>query len=320
MSHFARATTVTVALLLALVAPAVASAPAIEPASLPRGADLDRPYVEGTTIVDSARRVDVPLKRPVLIAAARGGYIVRDRRFADAVFLDHDGAKRRLPGADDDTIVSTDGRLYGTASLAGDGVTDVGVRRVRDGKRLASRVFRSWVDDNVGRFAHPIALSGNRMLIGGDGGRVMVWNWKRDTVRTVIEDKWHLVVGSLDEDIAAGWTAPGERCTFVARLSTPHRRMWRSCDERVVAFSPDGRRMVTTDRRVDPDFGKVRLLVLRTVTGRELGRWTAERFTDIVFESDTAISFRAEGRNSTAMVRCSAKRCQAASDATPLPE
>jgi len=48
----------TVALLLALTAPAGASAPrGIEPGSLPRGADLDRPYVEGMTIVDSAHRM-----------------------------------------------------------------------------------------------------------------------------------------------------------------------------------------------------------------------------------------------------------------------
>lgn len=320
MSHSARATTATVALLLALVAPAAASAPGLEPVALPRGADLARPYVEGATIVDGARRVDVRLRRPELVATARGGYIVADRRFADAMFLDRDGVERRLPGADQDTIVSTDGRLYGTASLAGDGVTVVGVRRILDGRRVASRVFRSWVDENIGRFAHPIALSGSRMLIGGDGGRVVVWNWKRDTVRTVIDDRWHLEAGSLEDDIAAGWTAPGERCTFVARPSTPRRRLWTSCEERVVAFSPDGSRMVTTDRRVDPSFGRVRLLVLRTATGRELGRWTAERFTDIDFESDTAISFRVEGRTSTAMVRCSARRCQAASDPTPLPD
>jgi len=310
----------TAALLIAMAAlTGPAAAADLQPGSLPRGADLARPYLEGTTIVDGVRRIDVPLKRPVLVATTRGGYIVRDRRLADAVFLDHDGAKRRLQGADEDTIVSTDGRLYGTASLAGDGVTAVGVRRVSDGKRLASRVFRSWVDENVGRFAHPVALSGDRMLIGGDGGRVMVWNWRRDTLRTVIDDRWHLQVGSLDEDIAAGWTAPGERCTFVARLSAPQRRMWKSCDERVVAFSPDGRRMVTTDRRVDPSFGKVRVLVMRTVTGRELDHWTAARFTDIAFETDTAISFRLEGRTRTAMARCSAKRCESASDPTPLP-
>lgn len=320
MSHLARATTVTAALLLALVAPAAASAPGLEPGALPRGADLARPYIEGVTIVDGARVVVVPRERPELVATARGGYVVRDRRFADAVFLDHDGTKRRLPGVDEDTLVSPDGRLYATAGLAGDGVTVVAVRRIKDGKRLASRVFRSWIDENVGRFARPIDLSGRRMLIGGDGGRAMMWDWKRDTLRTVIDDKWHLEIGSLDDDIAAGWTAPGERCTFVARLSTPRRRMWKSCEERVVALSPDGRRMVTTDRRVDPSFGSVRLMVLRTVTGRELGRWTAERFRDILFESDTAISFRVEGRTSTAMVRCSAKRCEAASDPTALPE
>lgn len=311
-----RAALLAAVLLTALTGPAAAAD--LQPGSLPRGADLARPYVEGTTIVDDARVVVVPLKRPVLVATARGGYVVRDRRFADAVFVGHDGTKRRLPGADEDTLVSPDGRLYATASLAGDGVTVVAVRRIKDGERLASKVFRSWVDANVGRFAHPIDLSGNRMLIGGDGGRVMVWSWKKDRLRTVIADKWHLQVGSLDDDIAAGWTAPGERCTFVAHLSTPQRRMWRSCVDRVVALSPDGRRMVTTDRRVDPSFGKVRLLVMRTVTGRELGRWTADRFTDIVFESDTAISFRLEGRTRTAMVRCGASRCQAASDPLPL--
>ena len=98
MSHFARATTAIAALLLALVAPAAAAAPGLQPEALPRGADLARPYVEGVTIVDGARRVDVPLRRPVLVATARRGYIVRDRRFADAVFLDHAGTKRQAAG------------------------------------------------------------------------------------------------------------------------------------------------------------------------------------------------------------------------------
>jgi len=250
----------------------------------------------------------------------RGGYVVRDRRFADTDFYDHDGVKRRLPGAFEDVVVSPDGRLYTEAGLASDGETVVGVRRISDGKRLAGHTFRSWVDKNIGRFAQPIDVDGDRMLIGGRGGRVIVWNWRRDTFRDVIRDKWHLQVGSLRNDIAAGWTAPGERCTFVAHLSTPRQRMWKSCEEQVVALSPDGRRMVTTDRRVFLGFGRVRFLVMRTVTGRELGRWTAERFTDVRWETDSAISFRVDGRTTTAMVRCTPKRCRAASDPTRLPE
>lgn len=316
--RIATAATALIALLALIAAPAAAAD--LRPGSLPRGADLALPYVEGTTIVDGARVVVVPVRKPVLVAEVRGGYLVRDRRFADVVLVDHDGAKSRLPGADEDTITSPDGRLYASAGLVGDGVTVVTVRRVKDGERLGTRTFRSWVDTNIGRFAHPIDLDGHRLLIGGDGGRVVVWDWKRDTLRDVIDDKWHLQVGSLADGIAAGWTAPGERCTFTARLATPHRRLWKSCDEQVVALSPDGRRMVTTDRRVFLGFGRVRFLVMRTVTGRELGRWTAERFTDIRWETGSAISFRVDGRTSTAMVRCTPKRCQAASDPTPLPE
>jgi hypothetical protein len=310
--------TALTASLAVLAAPAAAAD--LQPGSLPRGADLALPYVEGTTIVDGARVVVVPLTKPVLVAKVRGGYVVGDRRRAEVAFYDRDGVKRRLPGADDDTIVSADGRLYGTASLAGDGFTVVAVRRVEDGKQLAQRSFRSWVDTNIGSFAHPIDVDGSRMLIGGSGGRVVVWDWRRGTTRDVIDDKWHLQVGSLSRGIAAGWTAPGERCTFVARLATPRQRMWKSCDEQVVALSPDGRRMVTTDRRVFLGFGRVRFLVMRTVTGRELGRWTAERFTDIRWETDSAISFRVDGARKTAMVRCTPKRCRAASDPVPLPE
>jgi hypothetical protein len=296
-----------------------AAAADIRPGSLPRGADLTRPYVEGQTIVDGARVVDVPVKRPELIAKVPGGYLVRGSTNIAVQLVDRLGAKRQLPGADERVVVSRDGRLYTTAFLAGDGETVVGVRRISDGKLLASHTFRSWVDKNIGRFAHPIDLVGDRMLVGGDGGRALVWDWRRGTFRDVIGDKWHLEVGSLRDDIAAGWTAPGERCTFVARLATPHRRMWTSCDERVVAFSPDGRRMLTTDRRVEPAFGRIRLLVLRTVTGRVLARWRAERFTDVVLETGSAVSFRVQGRTSTAMVRCTVKRCRAASDPAPLP-
>lgn len=318
--RIASAATALLASLAVLAAPALAAD--LRPGSLPRGADLARPYVEGTTIVDGARVVDVPdARRLDILGEARTGWLVSKRRIVlDLAFVERDGTERRLPGADEDTVFSDDGRLYTSAGLASDGETVVAVRRVSDGKRLAGHTFRSWVDENIGRFAQPIDLDGDRMLIGGRGGRVIVWDWRRDSFRDVIGDKWHLQVGSLRHDIAAGWTAPGERCTFTARLSTPHRRLWKSCEERVLSLSPDGRRMVTIDRRILPGFGTIRRIVMRTVRGRVLGAWTAERFTDIGWETDSAISFRVDGRTTTAMVRCSAKRCQAASDPTPLPE
>lgn len=320
MSRLGRTTTAATALLLLLAGPAGAGSDSLDPGALPRGTDLVRPYVEGTTIVDRARVVDVPDARGLaILAVARTGWFVSKRAtVVDLAFVAHDGTQRRLPGADEDTVFSTDGRLYTEAFLLSDGETQVGVHRLSDGRRLARRVFRSWADDNVGRFARPVDLDGARMLIGGSGGRVMLWNWKRDSLRTVKDDRWHLQTGSIRDDIAAGFTTPGERCTFVARLSRPGRELWRSCSQRVLSFSPDGRRMVTIDRRITPGFGKVREIVMRTVTGRTLGRWRAEALTDIAWESAKKISFRVEGTSQSAMVRCSASQCANASDPSPV--
>lgn len=320
MSRSGRTATTITTLLLLLAAPAGAGSGSLDPAALPRGADLTRPYVEGATIVDGTRTVDVPDSQDleILGVAPTGWLVSKSRTFFDLAFVAVDGTQRRLPGADEDTVFSPDGRFYTAAGLLSDGETQVGVRRLSDGKRLASRVFRSWIDTNVGRFARPVDLDGDRMLIGGSGGRVMVWNWRRDTLRTVKDDKWHLQAGSLRRDIAAGFTAPGERCTFVARPSRPRRDLWRSCSQRVLSFSPDGRRMMTIDRRITPGFDKAREMVMRKVTGKTLGRWRAESFTDIAWENDTTISFRVDGASLTSMVRCSASRCANASDPIPV--
>lgn len=323
MSHLVRATVVVAALLATSAAPATGGAAAagatrLEPDRLARGADLVRPYVEGQVVVDGDLRVPVDLRRPVLLGRGPGGWVVADRRTARALLVDRDGSARRLPGASTESVLSADGRFYATAGLVSDGETVVAVRRTRDGTRVASQVFRSWIDENVGRFVSPIDVAGRRVLLGGSGGRVMVWQWPRDRLRTVKDDRWHLQAGSLADDVAAGWTAPGQRCTFVAPLSHPGRQTWRSCTERVLAFAPGGRRMVTVDNGVDPSFQPVRQITLRRTDGRVLGRWSAVRIEDVTFESATRVTFRLVGTTHTSMVRCSASRCANASDPVPV--
>lgn len=313
--HALGRTAVAVTALLALApATAVAAATDLDPASLPRGTDLGRPYLEGTTLVDGALRIALDVRRPVLVAPARSGYVVADRSRGTASLVGRDGSSRRLPGADEDTVVSPDGRFYSQAGLVSDGETEVVVRRTRDGARLASHVFRSWVDANVGRFVSPVDIWGRRMLLSGSGGRVMVWSWPRDRVATVRQDRWHLQVGSIRDDVAAGWTAPGRRCTVVAPLSRPGRVSWRSCGERVLAIAPGGRRMVTTRS----GSATVSAITLRTVDGPVLRRWRGVRIEDVAFESSTTVAFRLVGPTSTSMVRCSASQCANASDPVPL--
>lgn len=319
MSHLVRAAVVVAALLATSTAPATAGTTRLEPGRLARGADLARPYVEGQAIVDGDLRVDVALRRPVVLGRGPSGYVVADRRTGWAFLVGRDGSARRLPGASTESVVSADGRFYSTAGLASDGETVVAVRRTVDGTRVASRVFRSWVDENVGRFVAPIDIAGRRVLLGGSGGRVMVWQWPSDRLRTVRDDRWHLQAGGLADDVAAGWTAPGHRCTVVAPLARPGRQTWRSCTERVLAFAPGGRRMVTVDNRVDPSFQAVRQITERRTDGRVLGRWSAAgRIEDVTFETATRLTFRLVGATSTSMVRCSASRCANASDPVPV--
>ena len=203
-----------------------------------------------------------------------------DRSRGTAFLVGRDGAARRLPGADEDSVVSPDGRYYSQAGLVSDGETR-GRGAAHPGRcPRRSHVFRSWVDADVGRFVAPVDLAGGRMLLGGSGGRVMVWAWRHDRVRTVAPDRWHLQVGSLRDDLAAGWTAPGHRCTVVAPLSRPGRVSWRSCSQHVVALAPGGRRMVTAAQGADA-FDEV---TLRRVDGRVLGRWSAARIEDVVLD------------------------------------
>lgn len=314
MHVLGRTAVVVTALMLLAPAAATAATTDLDPASLPRGTDLARPYLDGATLVDGDQRITLDVRRPVLVAPARGGYVVADRGRGTASLVGRDGSSRRLPGADEDTVVSPDGRFYSQAGLVSDGETEVVVRRTRDGARLASHVFRSWVDADVGRFVSPVDVWGRRMLLSGSGGRVMVWQWPQDRVTTVEPDRWILQAGSIRDDVAAGWTAAGRRCTAVAPLSHPGRESWRSCSERVLAIAPGGRRMVTT--RTGP--GPVSAITLRRVDGRVLGRWRGVRIEDVAFETTTKVSFRLVGPTSTSMVRCSASQCANASDPVPV--
>ncbi|WP_210648617.1 hypothetical protein [Nocardioides sp. SYSU D00065] len=310
----ATATALLLAPLLPHPAPAGAALADLQPEAVARGADLARPYLEGETVVDGERRVDVAARHVELVAPARGGYVVTTGLAqARALFVAHDGSHRRLPGADGRTAVSADGRHYTEAYLLSDGVTKVAVRRISDGRRLASRVF-----SDVGRFAEPIDLEGGRVLIGSGGGRVMVWHWRRDRLRVVVHDERHVQVGTLTGDVYAAYDAAGERCTVVARLERPGRNLWRSCTEKVLTVSDDGRRIVTIDRRVEPTYEAVRELTARTVTGRVIGRWSAAGFADVRWEAGSVLTFRLIGATHTAMVRCTAAGCETASDPRPL--
>jgi hypothetical protein len=106
-------------------------------------------------------------------------------------------------------------------------------------------------------------------------------------------------------------------CSVVSRLSAPRVALWRSCRERVDAFSPRGGRMATIDILSD-GIGPREVLV-RRAGGRLLGHYSARWFGAVAFESERALLLDANGARKSATVRCVASRCVRSSALRPVP-
>lgn len=322
MGHLGRSLAAAAALLLTSTAVPAGAAPelTLEPEQLPRGAAVRVPHVEGSAVVDGDRRIEVGDDELSLLAATPRRYVVRatGSRPARILAVRRDGTTRVvLHGVlAEEAEVSADGRLLAYGVGLGDGVTEVRVRRVRDGQQVASRVFGF-----PGGFTEVVDLAGTAVLLGRSrSGQVAVWDFAADRVAQRAEAHRWIYAGDLRLDLVAAFTTGGERCSVLTRASDTARVLWRSCRERVLAFSSDGRRLATTDIRTDPDLGdEVTEVAVRTRTGRLVARYRAEEVTGVAWESGRALLLEAVGSSSSAIVRCVAQRCRTATEPVPRP-
>ena len=102
-------------------------------------------------------------------------------------------------------------------------------------------------------------------------------------------------------------------CTVVSALSEPGTALWRSCDEAVVDFSPDGSHLLTVFKLADglgPDEVRV-----RTAEGEQTGHYRVDgHLGQVLFEDgDTALLF-AWTREASGLARCDGASCELASD------
>ena len=313
--------TLTAALCLGLTltaAPSPAAPTDLRPEQLPRGADARVPHLEGNTLVDGSRRIEVEGVAPELLAVAARGYVVRTRvtkgiNGVRVLKVRPNGSTRVLVRRDAyDVTVNDTGTHLAVASLVSDGTTSIAVSRIRDGRRVARREF-----GYPGGATYIVDFSGQRLLLGRSrSGQTHVWNWASDHVRTVARHHRWLRAGNLEGNVFAAFRTVNERCTVVARISRPGRVLWKNCDERVLSFSEDGRTMATTDRRRDPDYQTVRHVRIRTIRGRLLGDYTASSFREIQWESPRRVLFSVRDTSHTSTVRCTPMRCKNASTPT----
>ncbi|KRE94676.1 hypothetical protein ASG76_09705 [Nocardioides sp. Soil774] len=301
----------------ALAVPAQAAAPTVDlqPHQLARGADIVIPHIEDGALVDGARRIDLPGTDAELLGASGDAYVastwrtnaVGETRSRRIVRVEADGSIRELlrPLEAYGTVLSEDGSRLLTAS--GDRTSQVRVWSAVDGTEIAARTFR--------RYPEVVAADGRRVLVR-TVERLQWWRVGRDSVRTVTR----ALTGqaSIEHDVLVTYTEDPYLggCTRLARLSRPGTTVWRSCRDRVAAFSPDGTHMLTFDILTDGlGPGEVRL---RELDGTLLATYRTNWFSGWEWEARDTLLLHVNGSRKYAVVRCALDDCENATDPVPV--
>lgn len=305
--------------LAAPLAPAGAQAPLeIEPGKLARGADLATPHLEGTTIVDGDRRVSVKAGRIELHGRWKGFYVASlgDRSWAHVrlVRISKAGVVKTLRQLTDPFNTILDPVAGQVAYSFGDSTRrpTIAVYDLAAKAETSARAFASL----------PTLLEYDEGLVvaslGGPQVRTLTWDTISDDVLVLNQkqgwfaSKAHDLYSYFTKDPFLGG------CTVLARLSDPTERLWTSCDERIEAVSPDGRKMATVALLADGIGPNV--VLVRKTDGRRLALYSiAGYFGRIDFETPQALLLDSFGRTQHAVVRCVVTVCDRATDLEPTP-
>jgi hypothetical protein len=326
MRRLLTTTTALLALAASAAAPLLAIAPAdaaetiaIKPPSLPRGPDISGAHLDGTTIVDGD--VSVKVRRPNVLlygkwhdqyVAATGnnawdkvklvrisatGTVTLLREFIDPFTAVLD--------ANDDQIAYSYGGNTQKPTLA---AYDLGLDEEVSVHAFAAIPQLLAFDDGVmvASFGPPKAKTFTWNTVTDEVVKV---NGKQGNYASVA----HNLLGYYSKDPQFGG------CQVLAQLSDPGDVLWTSCDERIDAVSPDGKRLATIPLLTD-GLGS-RDVVVRKVTGKELAHYTVGFFFGRVWwETGTKLLMDANGKTQAATVRCQVADCNRATDLRPTPD
>lgn len=288
-----------------LASPATAARGDLRPAALERGADPKVPYVVGSTVIDGDRRVTIDGSYATILGRSGDSLVVQTERRVVRVT---GGKQRRVTrvGESAQVLLSEDGAdLVVTRINSRSGRTAVRVLDSTTGTERAKAAFT--------KYAVPLAARGGRVVITASAPtRTFVWNHRTDAVRRVIGRSGGAVNMGADRLGTLTGNPYEGGCYVVSSLSHPRQQLWRSCDEGVMSFSPDGSRMVTTDILAD-GLGPGRVWVRGTDGGRLLARYSAYWFSNVQWETDTALLLDTHTEKRWAVVRCERDDCERAS-------
>ena len=259
----------------------------IRPAALPVGPALAIPHIDGTALVDGDVRVELGVDSAILLGRAGKEYVVWLTGPDGTQEIDAyrpDGGHRVLVAnaAASETRLSDDGRLLVSTHYAPRAARSrVVVRDPASGAVTHRLRFAGYVD--------VVDALGTRLLLSQERpARTFLHDLSTGAERTLSHRAGSF--GDLSTGLFSTYTKDpyDGGCVVLARIKRPRDTVWRSCQERVYAVSPDGRRLLTVDLLSD-GLGPSEL-VLRRVDGRLLQRYrTRPAFGLASFEPGGAV-------------------------------
>jgi hypothetical protein len=299
----------------ALMAPAQAAAPVdLQPEDLSRGSDITIAHIEYGDLVVGSRTVDVGGGRAYVLGRSGRSWLVGT---SDESGGGHFRIVRVKP--DDTVTVLKRGISFFELKLSENGRYFVQPGRGTR-KAIPIRVFSSLTGElKVSKdFAHyptVLGMDANRVLLStwttGDTG-IASWDIATGAVTKISRRPANLV--DIGNDLLASYTKdPYEGgCMVLSRLSDPSTRLWKSCTDRVAAFSPDGEKMATISILSDGIGPGV--VNEREIDGTLMSSYSTNWFGGIYFEDDTDLMLEVNGDTLSSTVRCDDGTCANATD------
>lgn len=292
----------------------------LQPEDLARGADVRIAHIEDGDFVLGARRVHVGGGRAEVLGRSGNAWLVGTSNVAGR-------SKFRIVRvkANDSVLVIKHGVSIFDLTVSENGKFFVHVGRGTQ-KAVPVRVFSSRTGDlktekNFASYPTVMGMGGPDVLLSswgpGDIG-IRSWDISSGVVTRISRQPANIV--DIGSDLLATYTKDpySGGCVRLSRLSSPQTLLWRSCRERIVAFSPDGGRMATVDLLSD-GIGPWEVKE-REIDGTLLGDYTTGWFGQVVFESSTALLLDVNGDTLAATVRCRGTACENASDPVRVQE
>ena len=297
----------------ALAVPAQAAAPTAElqPQKLARGADIAVPHIEDGDFVDGARRVELPGTVARIIGQVGDGWLVGTNN------VDRKRNRRVVRVEADGSVVDVLRDLdTSTVVLSADGSTLAWQQYVSRGRKTITYAYDVAGATVTGKkgpgpYVRLLDVAADRVILGAGKG---VLQWKPSTGRQRTLVKKQAGSASIEHDLLSVYTKDpyAGGCTKLVRLSDRSETVWKSCRERIAAFSPDGTQVLTFHILTDGlGPGEIHL---REIDGTRLSTWTTHWFSGWEWESPTTLLLDVNGTRKSATVRCALAVCENATD------